>query len=173
MKFYNADWEREISQHTLVTPIKLKYIRTIYNFVARKYISRALEYMSHILYVKYTLANISHFYIENICKIHSNYTTFCENIFHIFWHICYVYIFSCGYSIYFHVGLTMKHLIYLWRIRTFCVKILSMTITIRDQISMGNNINIQAWSLFHSPVAKILWLQWLFSHIERYWDSAD
>ena len=37
------------------------------------------------IYVKYILANISHFYKENICKIYFNYKTFCGNIFqHIF-----------------------------------------------------------------------------------------
>ena len=31
--------------------------------------------------------NISYFYEVNICKIYSYYTTFCENIFRIFWHM--------------------------------------------------------------------------------------
>ena len=31
-------------------------------------------------------------------EIYFNCTNFCENIFHIFWHLCYTYIFPCGMS---------------------------------------------------------------------------
>ena len=74
----------------IVTPHENEiYMRHIQLFGMKIYFE-GLE----IIYEKYILANIS----ENICKIYSNYTTFCENnIYFIFFDIYVTYIF-------FHVG---------------------------------------------------------------------
>ena len=60
--------------------------------------SRGMTHMRHIHFfstkiyfevfgIYVILANISRFYRENICKMDSNYPSFCEKLFHIFGHI--------------------------------------------------------------------------------------
>ena len=55
------------------TPIKIKYICDVCNFLIWKYILASWKCISSIrqlYYVEYMLANISHFYEKNICKIY-------------------------------------------------------------------------------------------------------
>ena len=80
--------------------MKIKSVCDIYNFLARKYILTALKYMANLLYVKHIFANISNFYAENIYEIYYNHRTIFENIFYIFRHTCYIYIFPRGVTLF-------------------------------------------------------------------------